>query len=58
LNRDVPTGVVGIERFLYDPNGEAYNLFFVRISIYLPAEVAVQKALRPKLGKHKMGKSV
>jgi hypothetical protein len=27
---DFPTGVVGIERFHYEPNGEAYNLFFVR----------------------------
>ena len=26
LNRDVPTGVVGIERFTYEPNGRAYNL--------------------------------
>ena len=30
LNRDVPTGVVGIERFHYEPNGHAYNVFFVR----------------------------
>lgn len=32
LNRDIPTGIVGIERFHYEPNGETYNLFFVRIS--------------------------
>jgi hypothetical protein len=37
LNRDVPTGVVGIERFHYEPNGEAYNLFFVRPHIELDA---------------------
>ena len=41
LNRDVPTGVVGIERFLYEPSGEAYNLFFVRPHIELDAEEAV-----------------
>lgn len=37
LNRDVPTGVVGIERFHYEPNGEAYNLYFVRPAIALDA---------------------
>lgn len=37
LNRDVPTGVVGIERFGYEPNGEAYNLFFVRSHVELDA---------------------
>lgn len=37
LNRDVPTGVVGIERFLYEANGEAYNLFFVRPHVELDA---------------------
>jgi hypothetical protein len=37
LNRDVPTGVVGIERFHYEPNGEAYNLFFVRPAVALDA---------------------
>jgi hypothetical protein len=41
LNRDVPTGVVGIERFLYEPNGEAYNLYFVRPHIELDAEEVV-----------------
>jgi hypothetical protein len=41
LNRDVPTGVVGIERFHYEPNGEAYNLFFVRPSISLDASEVV-----------------
>lgn len=41
LNRDVPTGVVGIERFLYEPNGEAYNLFFVRPHIELDAQEVV-----------------
>lgn len=41
LNRDVPTGVVGIERFHYEPNGEAYNLFFVRPHIELDAEEVV-----------------
>lgn len=37
LNGDVPTGVIGIERFQYEPNGEAYNLFFVRRHIELDA---------------------
>lgn len=41
LNRDVPTGVVGIERFLYEPNGEAYNLFFIRPHIELDATEVV-----------------
>lgn len=40
-NPDFPTGVVGIERFHYEPNGEAYNLFFVRPHIGLDAEEAV-----------------
>jgi len=38
---DFPTGVVGIERFHYEPNGEAYNLFFVRPHIGLDADEAV-----------------
>lgn len=37
LNQDVPTGVVGIERFHYEPSGEAYNLFFIRPAIALDA---------------------
>jgi hypothetical protein len=41
LNRDVPTGVVGIERFHYEANGEAYNLFFVRPHIELDAKEVV-----------------
>ena len=41
LNPDFPTGVVGIERFHYEPNGEAYNVFFVRPHIGLDAEEAV-----------------
>lgn len=41
LNRDVPTGVVGIERFQYEPSGEAYSLFFVRPHIELDAEEVV-----------------
>jgi hypothetical protein len=41
LNPDVPTGVVGIERFHYELNGEAYNLFFVRPSIELDAKEVV-----------------
>lgn len=41
LNRDVPTGVVGIERFLYEPNGKAYNLFFIRPHIELDATEVV-----------------
>lgn len=41
LNRDVPTGVVGIERFQYEPNGEGYNLFFVRPAVSLDAKEVV-----------------
>jgi hypothetical protein len=41
LNRDVPTGVIGIERFHYEPNGGAYNLFFVRPHIELDAKEVV-----------------
>jgi hypothetical protein len=41
LNHDVPTGVVGIERFHYEPNGDAYNLFFVRPHIELDAREVV-----------------
>ena len=41
LNPDVPTGVVGIERYHYEPNGEAYNLFFVRPHIELDAQEVV-----------------
>ena len=41
LNRDVPTGVVGIERFHYEPNGDAYNVFFVRPHIALDAKEVV-----------------
>jgi hypothetical protein len=41
LHGDVPTGVVGIERFRYEPNGEAYNLFFVRPHVALDAMEAV-----------------
>jgi hypothetical protein len=41
LNPDFPTGVVGIERFHYEPNGEAYNLFFVRPHIEIDAMEAV-----------------
>jgi hypothetical protein len=37
LNSDVATGVIGIERFHYEPNGDAYNLFFVRPHIELDA---------------------
>ena len=41
LNPDVPTGVVGIERFTYEPTGLAYNLYFVRQSIALDAKEVV-----------------
>ncbi|GAB4111304.1 MAG: hypothetical protein Kow001_12650 [Acidobacteriota bacterium] len=41
LNRDFPTGVVGIERFLYEVNGEAYNLYFVRQHLDLDAQEVV-----------------
>lgn len=40
-NPDFRTGVVGIERFHYEPNGEAYNLFFVRPHVALDAQEAV-----------------
>lgn len=41
LNWDVPTGVVGIERFHYEPNGQAYNLFFLRPHLDLDAQEVV-----------------
>lgn len=41
LNPDVPTGVVGLERFFYEPNGDSYNVFFVRPSIQLDAQEVV-----------------
>lgn len=41
LNQDVPTGVIGIERFHYEPNDEAYNVFFVRPAIALDAKEVV-----------------
>lgn len=41
LNPDVPTGIVGIERFHYEPNGESYNLFFVRLHTELDAKEVV-----------------
>jgi hypothetical protein len=41
LNRDFPTGVVGIERFHYEPNGQSFNLFFVRQHIALDAKEVV-----------------
>lgn len=41
LNRDFPTGVIGVERFLYEANGEAYNLYFVRPHLDLDAQEVV-----------------
>jgi hypothetical protein len=41
LHRDVPTGVVGIERFTYEPNGAAYNVYFVRQAIAFDAKEVV-----------------
>jgi hypothetical protein len=41
LNPDVPTGVVGIERFHYEPSGDAYNVFFVRPHVELDAREVV-----------------
>jgi hypothetical protein len=41
LNRDFPTGVAGIDRFHYEPHGEAYNLFFVRPHLELDAQEVV-----------------
>jgi len=37
LNADFPTGVTGIKRFHYEPNGEAYNVFFIRPHMELDA---------------------
>src|SRR5690606_31882794 len=41
LNPDVPTGVMGIDRFHYEPSGEAYNLYFVRLHVELDAKEVV-----------------
>ena len=41
MHGDFPTEVVGIERYHYEPNGEAYNLFFVRPHFALDAMEAV-----------------
>jgi hypothetical protein len=41
LHPDLPTGVIGIERFHYEPSGDAYNLFFIRHHLMLDAEEAV-----------------
>jgi hypothetical protein len=41
LNRDVPTGVIGIERFHYEQKGLAFNLFFVRQHVALDAREVV-----------------
>lgn len=41
LNRDVPTGIVGIERFHYAPSGEAYHVCFVRPSLELDAALGL-----------------
>lgn len=37
LNADFPTGVTGIKCFHYEPNGEAYNVFFIRPHMELDA---------------------
>lgn len=37
LNADFHTGVIGIDRFHYEPNGDGYNLYFVRPSTALDA---------------------
>ena len=57
LHPDFPTGVVGIERFHYEPNGEAYNLYFVRRHIALDAEEArrVQHSRRAPLHGSRVG---
>lgn len=41
LNRDVPTGVVGVERFQYEPSGDAYNVYFVRLAALDAMEVVL-----------------
>ena len=41
LHQDVPTGVVGVERFMYEPHGDSYNLFFVRPAVDLDAQEVV-----------------
>lgn len=50
LNRDVPTGVVGVERFEYEPSGDAYNVFFIRQAVALDASEVV---LYNRLGEHR-----
>lgn len=41
LNADFPTGVIGVERFHYEPNGDAYNVYFVRQHVELDAKEVV-----------------
>lgn len=41
LNSDVPTGVVGVERFQYEPSDSSYNVFFIRPSVSLDASEVV-----------------
>jgi len=41
LHADFPTGVMGIERFEYDPNGDSYHVFFVRPAVALDAQEVV-----------------
>lgn len=50
LHGDVPTGVVGLERFYYEPNGEAYNLYFVRPHIQIDA---IEVVMFNSLGEHR-----
>ncbi len=37
LHGDMPTGIIGVERFHYERAGDAYNLFFIRPPIQLDA---------------------
>lgn len=42
LHRDIPTGVIGLDRFHYQPSGDGYNLYFVRPHVEIDAmEVVV-----------------
>ena len=41
LHQDYKPGVIGVERYFYEPNGDAYNLFFERMSNQLGARELV-----------------
>jgi hypothetical protein len=41
IHEDYPTSVIGVNRYYYEPNGEAYNLFFEQPSFLFGARVIV-----------------